>query len=297
MGKIKTRLFPESNYKSIFLDGKTIRIALDPSKAITELEFAEFYDVAVNDRCTGGCHFCYTSALNSGENFKDVPEKIYKYFGSMSENEKPYQVAIGGSGEATIHPDFAEVLKAFHDVGVMPNYTSHGLWALSESKSQKILDPTLKYSGGVAISAHPQFDGKWEKAVERLIEAKVKTNIHIVLGGKTDQQIDRGMDIYDKWIDKVDYVVLLPLMKHGFSKEQFDDNDWKELKKRLPSDTTKVAFGAHFHPYLVREKSNMYNVSLYEPEIMSKYLSFKDNGYLYPSSFKTDVILKQNFIK
>ena len=55
---IKTREFPESNYRGIWYEGKTIRIALDPKKPITELEYPEFYDIKITGKCEGECPWC-----------------------------------------------------------------------------------------------------------------------------------------------------------------------------------------------------------------------------------------------
>ena len=54
---IKTREFKEHNYRAIWYNGKTIRIALDPSKPITELDFPEFYDVKLTGKCMGNCEW------------------------------------------------------------------------------------------------------------------------------------------------------------------------------------------------------------------------------------------------
>lgn len=47
-------------------------------------------------------------------------------------------------------------------------------------------------------------------------------------------------------------------------------------------DKNKIAFGANFYPYL--KDKNEYKLSLYEPEIMSKYLDMKDMS-IHKSSF------------
>lgn len=56
---IKTRIFPEHNYKGIHVNGKTIRIALNPNKPIDELLYPEFYDVKVTPYCEGNCPYCF----------------------------------------------------------------------------------------------------------------------------------------------------------------------------------------------------------------------------------------------
>lgn len=55
---IKKREFPEHNYRGIWFNGKTIRIAIDPSKPIIELKWPEFWDVKITDRCQGKCSWC-----------------------------------------------------------------------------------------------------------------------------------------------------------------------------------------------------------------------------------------------
>ena len=71
---MRIRKFEESNYKGIHLNGKTIRIALDPTKPITELEYPEFYDVKINSKCFGKCSYCLTE--DSLISTKDGNKKI-----------------------------------------------------------------------------------------------------------------------------------------------------------------------------------------------------------------------------
>ena len=54
----------------------------------------------------------------------------------------------------------------------------------------------------------------------------------------------------------------------------------------MPEDTSKIAFGANFYSYLLKSPG-VFNVSLYEPESMSKFLDLKDMK-VYPSSFHLD---------
>ena len=92
---IKTRIFPESNYKSIWLNGKTIRIALDPNKPITELKYPEFYDIKITGKCNGQCPWCYMDSKTIDKNYDNIVEKVLKYFGPMNSNQRPFQVALG----------------------------------------------------------------------------------------------------------------------------------------------------------------------------------------------------------
>jgi len=147
---IRTRIEPSANYRSVFLNGKTIRMPIDPAKPVTELRFPEFYDIGINTRCYGGCHkYCYTSAVSNGVNFPNVERHIESFFGNMTQNQRPFQVAIGASGEATLHDRFCEVLRLFKDLGIVPNYTTNAMHMTDE-----VMEATKQYCGGVAITLH-----------------------------------------------------------------------------------------------------------------------------------------------
>lgn len=55
---MKTRIFPESNYKSVFFEGKTLRMPIDVDKPVTELHYPEFIDISMGSFCSGGCPYC-----------------------------------------------------------------------------------------------------------------------------------------------------------------------------------------------------------------------------------------------
>jgi organic radical activating enzyme len=204
----------------------------------------------------------------------------------MTENQRPFQVALGG-GEPTSHPEFVEVLKAFHELGIEPNYTTNGMWATNiefkiDEPEIELLSATQKYCGGVAVSCHPHLKSYWEHAALLYHAYKIKLNFHIIISDK--KSVDEFVTIYDKWKDKVDYFVLLPYGNQG--RAETKEIDWEYLVSKLPEDQQKLAFGANFYPYLLKG-DHCIKVSLYEPEIMSKYLDAKDMN-LYTSSFNTD---------
>jgi len=283
---IKIREFKESNYRGIWFNGKTIRVAIDPLKPITELEYPEFYDVKITGYCLGNCPYCYMDSKKTDLHYDDLEDKIMHFFGSMSENQRPFQVAIGG-GEPTSHPHFVKILKSFYDLGIQPNYTTNGMWcdtdtAITSDDEVQLLEATKEYCGGVAVSCHPHLKKYWQRAAFMYHNSKIKLNFHIIISDK--KSIDEFVEIYSEWKDKVDYFVLLPYGNQGRAEKK--EIDWEYLVTNLPENQSKLAFGANFYPYLLAGDHGI-KVSLYEPEIMSKYLDAKDMK-LYTSSFNTE---------
>lgn len=274
---IKVREFKESNYRGVWFNGKTIRVALDPKREITELEYPEFYDIKCTGYCKGGCVGCYMDSKPKDKHYVDIVSKVYDYFGKMTPNQRPFQVAIGG-GEPTSHPDFIELLKAFYYLDIQPNYTSNGMHLTGY-----ILQATVDYCGGVALSCHDHLERYWKSATTRYIDAGVKLNFHIVISSV--ETVDYFMKIYEEYHDVIDYFVLLPYSSQGRGSEKVVE--WEYLVSQLPDDTRQIAFGANFYPKLVKGDHNI-KVSLYEPEIMSKFLDLKDMK-LYKSSFDVGV--------
>lgn len=188
-----------------------------------------------------------------------------------------------GGGEPTESSDFLEILKTFHDLGITPNYTTNGMFMdLDIDYITAIIDSTKKYCGGVAVSCHPHLDEYWKMAANVFHENDIKLNFHIIISDK--ESSDRFRDIYDEWKDMVDYFVLLPYGSQG--RAEAKEIDWEYLLTIAPENTNKIAFGANFHPYLTNDPGT-FNVSLYEPESLSKFLDLKDMK-LYPSSFSLD---------
>lgn len=274
---VKIRLFPESNYKAVFFNGKTIRMVIDSSKPITELKYPEFYDVKITGKCHGNCPWCYQDSTPGDNHYYDALEKIDNFFGNMTENQKPFQVALGG-GEPTLHLQFIDILKKFHSLGIMPNYTTNGM-----SLTQDIIAATKKYCGGVAVSCHEHLTGFWELAVDALTVENIKVNLHIIISGK--KSIDKFRGIFNKYKGIVDHFVLLPHIAQGRASSK--DLQYEYLFNEIDKlKTNQMAFGALFYPYLLNNEKR-FDVSLYEPEIMSKYLDLNDMK-LYKSSFETD---------
>lgn len=277
---MKERIFRDKNYKAIYFNGKTIRLAIDNSKPILELDYPEFYDVKITGYCQGNCPYCYQNSLCTDSHYSDVLKKIYSFFGSMSENQRPFQVALGG-GNPNQHPEFIKILELFDSLGIVPNYTTNGM-----GLTEEILEATNKYCGGVAVSCHSHLQQYWERAVRDLFAKNIKVNLHIIISDK--ESIDKFVEIYNNWQLIVDYFVLLPYEAAGRAEKKDIAYDYltEKLKEMCQ---TKIAFGANFYKYL-QDNQKSIDVSLYEPEIMSKYLDLSDMS-MYKSSFNLTKIV------
>jgi len=272
---MKVRIEQESNYKAFFFPqtGRTVRIALDSSKPIEKVKFPEFYDVKITDYCTGECPYCYMDSTDKKPHFDNICEKIEQYFGAMEPNQRPFQVAIGG-GEPTTHPEFLDLLATFQSLGIQPNYTTNGRLVCKD-----IINATIEYCGGVAVSCHPHLNAEWRMAVQSFASRGMKLNLHLIISDK--DSIEYFLECYKIFKDVVDHFVLLPYGSQGRAKEK--RIDWEYLLGRAPMDCSKLAFGANFHQYLVKGE-HPFKVSLYEPEAFSGFLDLSDMK-LYESSF------------
>jgi organic radical activating enzyme len=282
---IKTRVFPEHNYKGIYLDGKTLRIALNPKEPITELSYPEFYDVKVTSHCLGNCPWCYQDSKDVSHT-DNIVKKFKEYFRYMSNNQKPFQIAFGG-GEPTSHPEFCILLEECFKLGIAPNYTTNGMWINNPEPTDVdyLLEYTKKYCGGVAVSTHSHLKKYWEKVVDLYLKNDIFTNLHVIISDR--KSINDFMKIYKKYHGKIKYFVLLPLSAQGRCKETIID--WDYMVKTLPEDCADIAFGANFYPYLCKTPGR-FPVSLYSPEIMSKYLDL-ETMKIYSSSFSNKEVV------
>jgi organic radical activating enzyme len=270
---VKTRTLPENNYRAIYFNGKTIRVALDKSKPITELSYPEFYDVKLTGKCRGGCEFCYMDSKEQDSHYNI--SGIDKFFGNMTDNQKPFQIAIGG-GNPNSHPKFIELLKKTFELGITPNYTTNGMDITDE-----IIQATKKYCGGVAISCHSHLAQYWRNATERLLGNGVIVNFHLIISDK--DSVNNFITIYKEYKNKIDYFVLLPYITQGRAKQIDTVGSKNYLFEKLKKiNLNKIAFGANFYKDI--KQRPWIKASLYAPEGFSKYLDLKDMK-VYKSSF------------
>lgn len=83
---IKTRKFADKNYHAIWNNLVTLRLGTGVAK---QLDFPEFYDVAINNTCNFQCPFCFLpgSKVKTKEGYEAI-EKIVENVMVWTKNEK-----------------------------------------------------------------------------------------------------------------------------------------------------------------------------------------------------------------
>ena len=295
---IKMRVFPEHNYRAIWNNLKTIRLGEGVAKELPS-DKAEFYDVGINTLCNAECSFCYVSAGKGGINYPDICETWKKWMSTYNTTSdkgvtftnKPFQIAIGSTGEPTIHPEFCQFLETVYNTDVVPNYTTNGLiFARDNVKSGEILAYTKEYVGGVAVSlGNPEIRLQAHRAIQKLLTwGNTNVNIHHIISDKVS--VDEFFDTCVRYGDDIYYHVLLPLMPSGRSTKGIEPDAFEYLEEVIQKYNIKnAAFGAHFVEYLKTSKIKTY---LYPPESLSKNIILtKDKVQITPSSFNLNPIM------
>lgn len=299
---VKRRCFPDNNYNAFWFNLKTTRLGEGVAKEL-EPDKAEFYDVGINTKCNAECPFCYVSAGHGGINYPDICETWKKWMATYKEKvqdgafkftftEKPFQIAIGSTGEPTIHPEFTKFLETVFSTGVVPNYTTNGIILSKYGKSpiaDSIMEATQNFVGGVAVSfSNLLIRDQAEQAVENLIKyGNTNINIHHIIS--TKESVDNFIRTWLYYGDDILYHVLLPLMPSGRSTKGIEDGVFEYLEEQIEKNNIKnVAFGAHFIDALHSSKIKTW---LYPAESLSKNVILtKDKVQITPSSFNLNPI-------
>lgn len=292
----KKRVFPAYNYNALWFNLKTIRLGSGVAKELLA-DMAEFYDVGINTLCNAECPFCYVSASQKGINYPNICETWEKWMDTYQSKvkngtvftNKPFQIAIGSTGEPTIHPDFCKFLETVYNTGVVPNYTTNGITLSSIKTSRELLEYTRNFVGGVAVSlGNKALKRNADMAIVNLITmGDTNVNIHHIIS--TKDSVDDFIKEWKRYGSDIKYHVLLPLMPSGRSSKGLDEGVFEYLEEKiLEENVTNVAFGAHFCKYLKNSKIPTY---LYPPESLSKNVILtKDKVQITPSSFNLNPI-------
>ena len=132
------------------------------------LDYPSMIDVGIMGHCKNKCKFCY-----QGDG--DQPNMTLEDFKSIVDQSKKYvnQLALGGRGNPNNHEDFEKIMKYARENGIVPNYTTSGI-----DLTDRQIEITKEYAGACAVSMYNE-DYTFN-ALNRLIAAGVKTNIHMI---------------------------------------------------------------------------------------------------------------------
>lgn len=131
------------------------------------LELPSLLDIGIMGTCVHTCKFCYQGHVNK-------PNMLLDDFKSIIDEVKHHvnQVALGGRGDPNKHEHFKEILEYCRESNVVPNYTTSGIDLTTEEIELS------KLCGAVAVSDYGKLFTY--TAINNLIDAGVKTNIHMI---------------------------------------------------------------------------------------------------------------------
>lgn len=284
MERVRIRQDVGSNYRSVFDGRVTVRTRVDPFRPVGAPPTPELEDVAINDRCNAMCSYCYTSALKSGRDFSDVDRKAEEVWGPLGE-DRPFQVAIGGAGEPTMHAGFPSFVATVRGLGIVPNYTTNGMHLTDD-----VLRATSDHCGGVAVSYHPHIGRVFGDAVRLLSGTGVQVNAHVIVGQPGTADLLRR--VHGEHGGSLSHLVVLPYMGVGRAAGSGVDPvpEWRialEWVASLGEGARQFAFGALFYDWFLSEPPPV-PVDTYPPEVLSGY-RIMDDSYrvLRRSSYDT----------
>lgn len=242
----------KNQFASIFntITGEYLRTGIlkdgkDTNKDPFMTSFPELLDIGIMGHCNHGqkglCAQsgvqCYQNGLHSFqpnmtfENFKRIADEC---------KGKTFQFALGGRGDVDQHENFEEILKYCKSCNIVPNFTSSGLGFNSQ-----IVDLCKKYCGAVAISWYRQ--EHTYTAIQMLLDKRIKTNIHYVLGNNSIDEAIQRLESND-FPDNINSIIFLLHKPVGLGKENnvLKINDLRVQKFFSIIDTKQFPFKIGF---------------------------------------------------
>lgn len=187
------RIRKDKNFISIFDEatGQYVRSGVFKDGAETKQDpfmasFPELLDVGIMGHCVHGKSGlcikagveCYQDGLHAS-----VPNMALEDFREIVRQCRgnTYQIALGGCGDPDQHEHFSEILKLCREAGIVPNFTTSGLGLTPE-----LARLCREYCGAVAVSWYRS--PYTLRAIDCLLQAGVKTNIHYVVSRRTIEE-------------------------------------------------------------------------------------------------------------
>ena len=182
------------------------------------LELPSLLDIGIMGHCKNKCYFCYQGHINEPnmklEDFKTIIDQVKHHTN---------QVALGGRGDPNHHENFKEIVFYARENGIVPNYTTSGINLTDEQIE------ISKMCGAVAVSDYGT--EHTYNAIDRLIKAGVKTNIHLLFTQGTFDKCVKILYGHNPWkkkkislvdIEKLNAVIFLLFKPQGAGKDLFE---------------------------------------------------------------------------
>lgn len=261
------RIRKDKDFISIFDEatGQYVRSGVFKDGAETKQDpfmasFPELLDVGIMGHCVHGKSGlcvkagveCYQDGLHaSAPNMalEDFEEIVRQCRGNT------YQIALGGCGDPDQHEHFSEILKLCREAGIVPNFTTSGLGLTPE-----LAQLCREYCGAVAVSWYR--NPYTLQAIDCLLQADVKTNIHYVVSRRTiEEAITRLRE--RSFPDGINAIVFLLHKPVGLgSRQQVLQADDPEVKEFLSLACAgehgyKIGFDSCSVPGLINRSSSV----------------------------------------
>jgi MoaA/NifB/PqqE/SkfB family radical SAM enzyme len=215
--------------------------------------FPELLDIGI----MGHCHYategickncgidCYQNAIdrkNPNMSLSDFDNIITQARGAT------FQIALGGAGDPNKHENFEEILCITRAAHIVPNMTTSG-FSITKNEIKCI----SKYCGAVAVSFYSRLTSNDQEsnpitihAIEKLIRAGCKTNIHFVLHKDNIKEayhrVKKGL--FPKGINAIVFLLYKPV---GLGKKEkmlsANDNEYIEFLNILHDNKHGFKFG------------------------------------------------------
>lgn len=261
------RLRKEKDFISFFDEttGKYIRSGIivdgtDTGEDPFMASFPELLDIGIMGHCihgkTGLCIKagieCYQNGLSA--NNANMTLEDFRNIAQQCKNQT-YQFALGGCGDPDQHENFEEILKICKEYKIVPNFTTSGF-----GMTKDIAKLCKTYCGAVAVSWYRS--SYTIKAIETLINAGVKTNIHYVLSNDTIREaLDRlNKNEFPKGINAIIFLLHKPVGLGSKEKViQLDNELFLEFMKVVDKNDFpyKIGFDSCSIPALINFTSSI----------------------------------------
>lgn len=222
--------------------------------------FPELLDVGIMGHCIHGkrglCMAagveCYQDGLHANninmsiDDFRNIAEQC---------RGQTYQFALGGCGDPDQHEKFEEILHICAENKIIPNFTTSGF-----GMTEDIANLCKKYCGAVAVSWYRS--DYTVKAIETLVKAGVKTNIHYVLHNESINEALQSLKekTFPQGINAIIFLLHKPIGLGTVDKViELNNHTFNEFIRYVSEEKLpyKVGFDSCSVPALIKHSGNI----------------------------------------